>query len=231
MLQSKLGKPIVVHLTWAISSGVVTGRESSLREAMAVWTAAITPIRTSCGLAPLDTTSNPSLAIDLEGEGGEGRGGEEGRGEGGEGRGRRGRGERKGGRSGEGEGEGEGRRDGGRRGGGGGGGGGEGRGRRGHYTTITHSSYDMPQHCPTRPCHTHPPSRPHPSPGQHCRRGSPIPCLVIGITGHILYQLGPNILVLVLQLYPLGNCHTILGDLGAAPRLLQDNIATLQDPK
>ena len=84
MLQSKLGKPIVVHLTWAISSGVVTGRESSLREAMAVWTAAITPIRTSCGLAPLDTTSNPSLAIDLEGRGRERKGGGGGRG-GGEG--------------------------------------------------------------------------------------------------------------------------------------------------
>ena len=52
--------------TCAISSGVVTGLESFLSSSTTTSTAAITPIRTSCGLAPLDTASNPSRAIDLQ---------------------------------------------------------------------------------------------------------------------------------------------------------------------
>ncbi len=50
-------------LTWAISSGVVTGLESFLSSLMTSSTANMTPLRISTGLAPLLMVSNPSLAI------------------------------------------------------------------------------------------------------------------------------------------------------------------------
>ena len=51
--------------TCAISSGVVTGLESFLNSLTTTSTAAMTPMRTSCGFAPFDTASKPSRAIDL----------------------------------------------------------------------------------------------------------------------------------------------------------------------
>ena len=59
------GSEYPVNHTCAISSGVVTGLASFLSSSTTTSTAAITPMRTSCGLAPLDTASNPSRAIDL----------------------------------------------------------------------------------------------------------------------------------------------------------------------
>ena len=51
---------LINKLTCAISSGVVTGFDSCLRDSMTALTALLTPMRTSFGFAPLDTRENPS---------------------------------------------------------------------------------------------------------------------------------------------------------------------------
>lgn len=63
---------------------------------------------------------------------------------------------------------------------------------------------------------------------QHCGSGGAITSLLIGVVGHVLHQLGTDVLVLVLQVDALGHRHTVLGDLRAAPALLNDDSATLE---
>ena len=43
-----------------------------------------------------------------------------------------------------------------------------------------------------------------------------------------LNQFGSDVLELVLEVNRFGNCHTVLGDLGAAPALLDDDVTTLR---
>lgn len=63
---------------------------------------------------------------------------------------------------------------------------------------------------------------------QHCGGSGAVAGLLIGVVGHVLHQLGANVLVLVLQVDALGHRHTVLGDLRAAPCLLDDDSATLE---
>ena len=65
------------------------------------------------------------------------------------------------------------------------------------------------------------------APGEDGGCGGAVSCLVVGVACHILHQTCPYVVKSVFQLYRLGNCHTILGDLRAPPRLLDDNITTL----
>ena len=44
---------------------------------------------------------------------------------------------------------------------------------------------------------------------------------------YYLNQLGTDVLELVLELHSLGNGHTVLGNLGTAPALLDDHVAAL----
>lgn len=60
---------------------------------------------------------------------------------------------------------------------------------------------------------------------------SAITSLFVGIVGHVLHELGTNILVLVLQLHSLCYCHTVLRDLGGAPALLNNDITSLYNVK
>lgn len=63
--------------------------------------------------------------------------------------------------------------------------------------------------------------------GQHRGGGGAVAGLLVGVVGHVLHQLGADVLVLVLQVDALGHRHAVLGDLGAAPALLDDDVATL----
>ena len=63
---------------------------------------------------------------------------------------------------------------------------------------------------------------------QHCGGGGAVTGLLVGVVGHILHQLGTDVLVLVLQVDALSHRHAVLGDLRAAPRLLNDDGATLE---
>lgn len=62
---------------------------------------------------------------------------------------------------------------------------------------------------------------------QHSGSGGAISGLLVGVVGHVLHQLGSDVLVLVLQVNAFGHCDSIFGDLGAAPALLNDDCATL----
>ena len=42
-----------------------------------------------------------------------------------------------------------------------------------------------------------------------------------------LNKFGSDVLELVLKVNRFGDCHTVLGDLGAAPALLDDDVTTL----
>lgn len=52
--------------------------------------------------------------------------------------------------------------------------------------------------------------------------------LLVCVVGHVLHQLGTDVLVLVLQVDALGHSNTILGNFRAAPALLNDDSATLE---
>lgn len=66
-------------------------------------------------------------------------------------------------------------------------------------------------------------------PGQNGGSGGAVTGLLVGVVGHILHQLGADVLELVLELDGLGHRHAVLGDLGAAPGRLDDHIAALQN--
>ena len=61
--------------------------------------------------------------------------------------------------------------------------------------------------------------------GQHGGRGGAVTGNVVGLLGNFLDELGPDLLVRVLELDFLGDRHTIVGDGGRAPLLLQDDVA------
>ena len=63
--------------------------------------------------------------------------------------------------------------------------------------------------------------------GEHGGGGGAVARDVVGLLGDLLDQLGADLLVRVLQLDLLGDGHTIVGDRGGAPLLLQDDVATL----
>ena len=63
---------------------------------------------------------------------------------------------------------------------------------------------------------------------QHRGGGGAVASLLIGVVGHVLYQLGADVLVAILEVDALGHGHAILGDLGAAPALLDDHRAALR---
>jgi hypothetical protein len=52
---------------------------------------------------------------------------------------------------------------------------------------------------------------------------------VVGLLRDLLDELGPDLLVGVLELDLLGDAHTIVGDGGRAPLLLEDDVAALGD--
>ena len=61
--------------------------------------------------------------------------------------------------------------------------------------------------------------------GQHGGRGGAVTGDIVGLLGNFLDELGPDLLVRVLELDFLGDRHTIVGDGGRAPLLLQDDVA------
>ena len=61
--------------------------------------------------------------------------------------------------------------------------------------------------------------------GQHGGGGGAVTGDVVGLLRHFLDQLGPDLLPRVLELDLLGDRHTIVGDGGRAPLLLQDDVA------
>ena len=63
--------------------------------------------------------------------------------------------------------------------------------------------------------------------GQHGGGGGAVAGDVVGLLGDFLDQLSADLLVRVLQLDLLGDGHTIVGDRGGAPLLLQDDVAAL----
>src|SRR5271157_3660881 len=62
---------------------------------------------------------------------------------------------------------------------------------------------------------------------QHGGRRGAVAGDVVGLLGDFLDQLGADLLVRVLQLDLLGDGHTIVGDRGGTPLLLQDDVAAL----
>ena len=60
---------------------------------------------------------------------------------------------------------------------------------------------------------------------QHGGRGGAVTGNIVGLLGNFLDELGPDLLVRVLELDFLGDGHTIVGDGGRAPLLLQDDVA------
>jgi hypothetical protein len=62
---------------------------------------------------------------------------------------------------------------------------------------------------------------------QHGRRGGAVTGNIIGLLGDLFDQLSADLLVGVLQVDLLGDGHTIVGDRGSAPLLLQDDVAAL----
>ena len=57
-----------------------------------------------------------------------------------------------------------------------------------------------------------------------CRRGA-VPGDVVGLSGDLLGELGPEVLVRVLQLHLLRDGHAVVGDGGGAPFLVNDDVA------
>lgn len=56
--------------------------------------------------------------------------------------------------------------------------------------------------------------------------GCSITCLVVSLAGDALHQTGSNVNALVRELDGFGNCNTVLGDLGAAVGLVDQNISS-----
>jgi hypothetical protein len=63
---------------------------------------------------------------------------------------------------------------------------------------------------------------------QNGRRRRAVAGHVVGLLGDLLDQLGPDLLVRVLELDLLGDGHTVVGDRGGAPLLLQNDVAALR---
>ena len=51
--------------------------------------------------------------------------------------------------------------------------------------------------------------------------------MLVCVVGYVLDEFGSDVLELVLQLDGLGNRDTVLGDLGAAPGALDDDVSAL----
>jgi hypothetical protein len=64
--------------------------------------------------------------------------------------------------------------------------------------------------------------------GQDGGGGGAVTGDVVGLLGNFLDELGPDLLPRVLELDLLGDRHTIVGDGGRAPLLLQDDVAALR---
>ena len=64
--------------------------------------------------------------------------------------------------------------------------------------------------------------------GQDGRRRRAVTGHVVGLLGDLLDQLGADLLVRVLELDLLGDAHTIVGDGGGAPLLLEHDVAALR---
>ncbi len=64
--------------------------------------------------------------------------------------------------------------------------------------------------------------------GQDGRRRRAVTGHVVGLLGDLLDQLSADLLVRVLELDLLGDAHTIVGDGGRAPLLLEDDVAALR---
>ena len=64
--------------------------------------------------------------------------------------------------------------------------------------------------------------------GQHGGGGGAVTRDVVGLLGNFLDELGPDLLVRVLELDLLGDGDTVVGDRGGAPLLLQDDVAALR---
>lgn len=65
-------------------------------------------------------------------------------------------------------------------------------------------------------------------PGQDGAGGSPISSLIIGLAGHLLQQLGPDVHVPVLEFNGLGHSHSVLGDLGGPEGLVDHHVPALR---
>ena len=63
--------------------------------------------------------------------------------------------------------------------------------------------------------------------GQDRRRRGAVAGHVVGLLRHFLDELGPDLLLRVLELDLLGDGHAVVGDRGRAPLLLEDHVATL----
>lgn len=63
--------------------------------------------------------------------------------------------------------------------------------------------------------------------GQNGGRGGAVSGLLVGVVGHVLNQLGADVLVFALEVDALGHGDAIFGDLGASPALLDDDCAAL----
>src|SRR5262249_48900603 len=61
--------------------------------------------------------------------------------------------------------------------------------------------------------------------GEHGRRRRAVTGHVVGLLGDLLDQLSADLLVRVVELDLLGDAHTIVGDGGGAPLLLEDDVA------
>ena len=65
-------------------------------------------------------------------------------------------------------------------------------------------------------------------PGQHGGGGGAVTGDVVGLLGDLLDQLGADALERVLEVDVLGDGHTVVGDGGGAPLLVQDDVAALR---
>ena len=65
-------------------------------------------------------------------------------------------------------------------------------------------------------------------PGQHRRRGGAVAGHVVGLLGHLLHELGPDLLPGVLQVDLLGDGDAVVGDGGGTPLLLENDVAALR---
>lgn len=66
-------------------------------------------------------------------------------------------------------------------------------------------------------------------PRQHRGCGRTIAGLLVGVVGHVLHQLGADVLVPVLQVDAFSHGHAVLGDLWTSPALLDDDGSTLRN--
>ena len=65
-------------------------------------------------------------------------------------------------------------------------------------------------------------------PGEDGGRGGAVTGDVVGLLGHLLDQLGADPLEGVLELDLLGDGHTVVGDRGGAPLLVEHHVAALR---